>query len=169
MKSIYIKPPLQNKSKRYFRGDPSEERPIRYCSRCGAEIYYGRDTLCDACLEETGGRAGMIEYAKAWPTRFWSFLEENRDAEWMDRFFEELYSHLIGERPDGPGAAASHRWSARAVRPRPPARRLPPGRPATGKGPDTGKTTGHRPAAGGPTHTAPRGGRHDRRRPHGHA
>lgn len=101
MKSIYIKPPLQSKSKRYFRGDPSEERPIRYCSRCGAEIYYGRDTLCDACLEETGGRAGMIEYAKAWPTRFWSFLEENRDAEWMDRFFEELYSHLIGERPDG--------------------------------------------------------------------
>lgn len=102
MKSIYIKPPLQSKSKRYFRGDPSEERPIRYCSRCGAEIYYGRDTLCDACLEETGGRAGMIEYAKAWPTRFWSFLEENRDAEWMDRFFEELYSHLIGDRPDGP-------------------------------------------------------------------
>lgn len=34
--------------------EPREDAPLRYCARCGGEIYYGADTLCDQCLEETG-------------------------------------------------------------------------------------------------------------------
>lgn len=34
--------------------DPREDAPLRYCARCGGEIYYSADTLCDQCLEETG-------------------------------------------------------------------------------------------------------------------
>ena len=35
--------------------EPREDVPLRYCTRCGSEIYYGTDTLCDGCLEETSG------------------------------------------------------------------------------------------------------------------
>lgn len=33
--------------------EPRGDAPLRYCTRCGGEIYYGTDTLCDVCLEET--------------------------------------------------------------------------------------------------------------------
>lgn len=35
--------------------EPREDAPLRYCTRCGGEIYYGADTLCSGCLAETGG------------------------------------------------------------------------------------------------------------------
>lgn len=71
--------------------EPPEDAPLRYCTRCGGEIYYGTDTLCDGCLEETGGRQGMVDYMRACPDDLLEFLEENQDEGFLDGLFGAFY------------------------------------------------------------------------------
>lgn len=71
--------------------EPREDVPLRYCTRCGSEIYYGTDTLCDGCLEETCGRKGMLEYMEAYPDTVLELLADCLDDDFLDGFFESFY------------------------------------------------------------------------------
>lgn len=71
--------------------DPREDAPLRYCARCGGEIYYGADTLCDQCLEETGGRRGLLEYMEAYPDELLAFLRDRQDEDFLNGFFGAFY------------------------------------------------------------------------------
>lgn len=71
--------------------EPPEDAPLRYCTRCGCEIYYGADTLCDGCLEETGGRHGMLEYMEAYPNTLLEFLSDYLGEDFLEGLFEAFY------------------------------------------------------------------------------
>lgn len=71
--------------------EPKGDTPVRYCTRCGGEIYSGMDTLCDGCLEETGGRAGMLEYMEAYPETILKFLADYLDEDFLDGLFGAFY------------------------------------------------------------------------------
>lgn len=71
--------------------EPQEDAPLRYCTRCGGEIYCGTDTLCDGCLKETGGRKGMLEYMEAYPDTALELLADHLDDDFLDGFFNVFY------------------------------------------------------------------------------
>lgn len=71
--------------------EPPVDRPVRHCTRCGGEIYCGTDTLCDGCLEETGGRRGMVGYMRSCPDDLLEFLEEHQDEAFLDGLFGAFY------------------------------------------------------------------------------
>lgn len=71
--------------------EPRDDVPLRYCTRCGGEIYFGADTLCDSCLEETGGRKGLLEYMEAYPDMLLTLLRDHQDEDFLDGLFEAFY------------------------------------------------------------------------------
>ena len=83
--------------------DTQEKAPTGYCARCGADLYsYDTGAICTECQEEIKAPETVVEYAEAWPRKWFKFIWDIINEDYMKPVLQQFKEYCEGGDADGP-------------------------------------------------------------------